>query len=188
MVLPRLDTPRAGSKPSGLAKLLGTRSDLLAVRQHKGETLRQYIQSFSQVRNTIPRISPAAIIMAFSEGVTNKQLVGKLETHNVETVSELFALAEKTPGKSRRTPGSNTGAPLRSLRRAMARSLASRQTSGNLPPSWPQKGAQSRHLGETLPAARGSLAHLARMEESGASSITPIGTTSLSVASSRTSR
>jgi hypothetical protein len=33
--------------------------------------------------------------MAFSEGVTNKQLVGKLETHNVETVSELFALADK---------------------------------------------------------------------------------------------
>ena len=33
--------------------------------------------------------------MAFSEGVTNKWLVGKLETHNMETVSELFALADK---------------------------------------------------------------------------------------------
>jgi hypothetical protein len=33
--------------------------------------------------------------MAFSEEVTNKRFVGKLETHNVETVSELFALADK---------------------------------------------------------------------------------------------
>ena len=33
--------------------------------------------------------------MAFSEGVTNKRLVGKLETDNVETVFELFALADK---------------------------------------------------------------------------------------------
>ena len=31
-----------------------TCGDLLAVRQHKGETLRQYIQRFSQVRNTNP--------------------------------------------------------------------------------------------------------------------------------------
>jgi hypothetical protein len=57
--------------------------------------LRQYIQRFIQVRNTIPGISLAAVIMAFSEGVTNKRLVGKLETHNMETVSELFALADK---------------------------------------------------------------------------------------------
>ena len=33
--------------------------------------------------------------MAFSEGVTNNRLVGKLETHNEEIVSELFALADK---------------------------------------------------------------------------------------------
>ena len=53
------------------------------------------MQRFGQVRNTIPCISLAAIIMTFSEGVTNKRLVGKMETHNVETVSELFALADK---------------------------------------------------------------------------------------------
>jgi hypothetical protein len=33
--------------------------------------------------------------MAFSKGITNKRLVGKLETHNVETVAELFTLADK---------------------------------------------------------------------------------------------
>jgi hypothetical protein len=37
--------------------------------------------------------------MAFSEGVTNKRLVGKLETHKMETVSELFALAVKCARK-----------------------------------------------------------------------------------------
>jgi hypothetical protein len=71
------------------------RGDLLDVRQCQGETLRQYIQRFSQARNTIPCISPATVIMAFSEEVTNKRLVGKLETHNVETIFELFAVADK---------------------------------------------------------------------------------------------
>ena len=35
------------------------------VRQRKGESLRQFIQHFCQVHNTIPCISPAIIIMAF---------------------------------------------------------------------------------------------------------------------------
>jgi hypothetical protein len=35
------------------------------VRQCKGESLKQFIQRFSQVRNTIPCISPAIVIMAF---------------------------------------------------------------------------------------------------------------------------
>ncbi|RLN34471.1 hypothetical protein C2845_PM03G28340 [Panicum miliaceum] len=33
--------------------------------------------------------------MAFTEDVTSKHLVGKLETRNVKTVSELFALPDK---------------------------------------------------------------------------------------------
>jgi hypothetical protein len=33
--------------------------------------------------------------MAFSEGITNKHLVGKVETHNIETVVKLFSLADK---------------------------------------------------------------------------------------------
>jgi hypothetical protein len=39
---------------SGSFNRPGTRGDFLAVRQHKGEMLRQYIPCFSQVRNTIP--------------------------------------------------------------------------------------------------------------------------------------
>jgi hypothetical protein len=38
---------------------------------------------------------PSAIILVFSEGVTNKRLVGKLGTHNVETIAKLFALVDK---------------------------------------------------------------------------------------------
>jgi hypothetical protein len=33
--------------------------------------------------------------MAFSEGVTDKRLVGKLERHNIETITELFFLVNK---------------------------------------------------------------------------------------------
>ena len=37
---------------------LGLECDLHAVKQQEGETLRRFIQRFSQVRNTIPRIAP----------------------------------------------------------------------------------------------------------------------------------
>lgn len=57
--------------------------------------LRQYIQHFGQVRNTIPHISPTVVIMASTEGIIDKRLAVKLETHNVETVAELFALEDK---------------------------------------------------------------------------------------------
>jgi hypothetical protein len=43
-----------------------TKNDLKAMRQYKGETLRQYIQCFSQMRNKIPRISNEEVISAFS--------------------------------------------------------------------------------------------------------------------------
>ena len=62
--------------------------------------MRQYIQCFNQVRNTIPRICLAAVIMAFSEGVTNKRLVGKMDTHNVETVSSRDAPEDPPEGEA----------------------------------------------------------------------------------------
>jgi glucokinase len=48
-----------------------TKNDLKAVRQNKGETLRQYIQRFSQMRNKIPRISNEEVISAFSTGISD---------------------------------------------------------------------------------------------------------------------
>jgi hypothetical protein len=59
------------------------------------ETLRAFISRFTKVRGTIPRISDASIITAFRQGVRDEKMLEKLATHDVETVSTLFALADK---------------------------------------------------------------------------------------------
>jgi hypothetical protein len=68
---------------------------LHAVRQEPGETLRDFISRFTKVRGTIPRISDASIITAFRQGVRDEKMLEKLATHDVETVTTLFALADK---------------------------------------------------------------------------------------------
>jgi hypothetical protein len=68
---------------------------LHAVRQQPGETLRVFISCFTKVRGTIPRISDASIITAFRQGVLDEKMLEKLATHQVETVTTLFALADK---------------------------------------------------------------------------------------------
>jgi hypothetical protein len=65
------------------------------VRQEPGETLRAFISRFTKVRGTIPRISDASIITAFRQGVRDEKMLEKLATHDVETVTTLFALADK---------------------------------------------------------------------------------------------
>jgi hypothetical protein len=66
-----------------------------AVRQQPGEILRAFISRFTKVRGTIPRISDASIITAFRQGVRDEKMLEKLATHQVETVTTLFALADK---------------------------------------------------------------------------------------------
>jgi hypothetical protein len=65
------------------------------VRQQPGETLRAFISRFTNVRGTIPRILDASIITAFRQGVRDEKMLEKLATHQVETVTTLFALADK---------------------------------------------------------------------------------------------
>jgi hypothetical protein len=65
------------------------------VRQEPGETLRAFIARFTKVRRTIPRVSDASIITAFRQGVRDEKMLEKLATHDVETVTTLFALANK---------------------------------------------------------------------------------------------
>jgi hypothetical protein len=65
------------------------------VRQEPGETLRAFISSFTKVRGTIPRISDASIITAFRQGGHDENMLEKLATHDVETVTTHFALADK---------------------------------------------------------------------------------------------
>jgi hypothetical protein len=73
----------------------GMEAHLHAVRQESGETLRAFISRFTKVRGTIPCISDASIITAFRQGVRDEKMLEKLATHDVETVTTLFALADK---------------------------------------------------------------------------------------------
>jgi hypothetical protein len=68
---------------------------LHAVRQEPEETLRTFISHFTKVRGTIPRISDASIIIAFRQGVRDEKMLEKLATHDMETASTLFTLADK---------------------------------------------------------------------------------------------
>jgi hypothetical protein len=68
---------------------------LHAVRQESGETLWAFISRFTKVRGTIPCISDASIITAFRQGVRDEKMLEKLATHDVETVTTHFALADK---------------------------------------------------------------------------------------------
>jgi hypothetical protein len=65
------------------------------VRQEPGETLQAFISCFTKVRGTIPRISEASIITAFRQGVRDEKMLEKLATHDVETITTLFALVDK---------------------------------------------------------------------------------------------
>jgi hypothetical protein len=73
----------------------GVEAHLHAVRQQPGETLRAFISRFTKVRGTIPHISDASIITAFRQAVRDEKMLEKLATHQVETVTTLFALADK---------------------------------------------------------------------------------------------
>jgi hypothetical protein len=73
----------------------GVEAHLHAVRQEPGETLRAFIARFTKVRGTIPRVSDASIITAFRQGVRDEKMLEKLATHDVETVTMFFALADK---------------------------------------------------------------------------------------------
>jgi hypothetical protein len=73
----------------------GMEDHLHAVRQEPRETLRAFIARFTKVRGTIPRVSDASIITAFRQGVREDKMLEKLATHDVETVTTLFALADK---------------------------------------------------------------------------------------------
>jgi hypothetical protein len=73
----------------------GVDAHLHAVRQEPGETLRAFIARFTKVQGTIPHVSDASIITAFRQGVHDEKMLEKLATHDVETVTTLFALADK---------------------------------------------------------------------------------------------
>jgi hypothetical protein len=73
----------------------GNEMDLHAVQQCPGESLRSFIHRFSQVCNTIPRISNASIVVAFCQGMRDEKMLEKLTMHDIQDVTELLSLAYK---------------------------------------------------------------------------------------------
>jgi hypothetical protein len=72
-----------------------TKNDLKAVRQYKGETLHQYIQRFSQMRNKILWISNEVVISAFSTSVADIKMKEKLSMNDeLTSVVRLFEIAD----------------------------------------------------------------------------------------------
>jgi hypothetical protein len=61
----------------------GNETDLHAIQQRLGESLRSFIQRFSQVHNIIPRISNASVVVAFRQGVRDEKMLEKLTTHDI---------------------------------------------------------------------------------------------------------
>jgi hypothetical protein len=74
---------------------LGNKTDLHAIQQRLSESLRYFAQQFSQVCNTIPRISNASVVVAFRQGVRDENILKKLTTHDIQDVYALFSLADK---------------------------------------------------------------------------------------------
>jgi hypothetical protein len=73
-----------------------TKNDLKAVHQYNGETLHQYIQCFSQMRNKIPRISNEEVIFTFSMGVANIKMKEKLSMNDeLTSIVRLFKIADR---------------------------------------------------------------------------------------------
>jgi hypothetical protein len=73
----------------------GNETNLHAVRQCLGESPCSFIQWFSQVRNTIPHISNASVVVMFYQGVRDEKILEKLATHSIQDVTKLFRLAGK---------------------------------------------------------------------------------------------
>ena len=69
--------------------------NLYQVQQHKGESLRKYIQCFCQCRNTIAKISSESVCIAFRRGVRDHKMAEKLATRVITSPTQLFALVDK---------------------------------------------------------------------------------------------
>jgi hypothetical protein len=73
----------------------GYETELYAIYQCSGESLRSFIQRFSQVHNTIPYIFNTSVVVAFHQGVRDEKILEKLTTHDIKDVSALFSLVDK---------------------------------------------------------------------------------------------
>jgi hypothetical protein len=70
--------------------------DLRRIKQQPGETLRKYVQRFTNVSIKIPKVSDEAIISAFTDGVRDVRMKEELAMHeDMCSALEMFNLATK---------------------------------------------------------------------------------------------
>lgn len=69
--------------------------DLRAMRQHPGESLCRFIQCFNQACSRVPKVSDAAAVSAFADGVTDMRMCEELSIRGeLDPAAELFLLAD----------------------------------------------------------------------------------------------
>jgi hypothetical protein len=73
----------------------GNETGLHDIQQRPGESLRYFVQRFSQVHNTITHISNASMVVAFCKGVRDEKILERLVTHDTQDVSALISLTDK---------------------------------------------------------------------------------------------
>jgi hypothetical protein len=80
---------------------------LQLLQQKEGETLRKYLQRFSQVHRNIPEIHPTAVIVAFQSNLRNCRIRSKMNIRLTKTVNELYTLVDKCARveEGRKLPG-----------------------------------------------------------------------------------
>ena len=68
----------------------GTKYDLEKLHQSFEESLRDFIRRFTETKNSIPNITDAEAITAFTKGLRHEQLHGKLYRKRPTTIGELI--------------------------------------------------------------------------------------------------
>lgn len=93
----------------------GTKSDLKIHVQNPGESMRKYIQRFSQVQHTIPDIDVATMITTSQINAHTPRMRENMNVHDIRTLADLHRIADKcvraqeghgVPGKA--DPGVDT--------------------------------------------------------------------------------
>jgi hypothetical protein len=74
---------------------LGVDWDLASVVQKKGESLREYIQCFTNKRNAIPEVDDKSIMTFFKKGLRDSSLIRKLTMKNPRTSEQMLSIANK---------------------------------------------------------------------------------------------
>jgi hypothetical protein len=105
----------------------GNETDLHAIQQCPEKSLHSFVQRFSQIRNTIPRILNASVVVAFHQGVRDEKMQKKLATDDVQEVFMLFSLADKC---AKAVEGSTWHSPVAQAVKGESRPNAGTQAQG----------------------------------------------------------